>query len=330
MTNDTFPIRLHEARLMAGLSMDKLVELTGNVVSKQTISKYERGVMLPKRAARQALAKALKISEEYFTGENVELDVPMLRTTKDGRGLFDDQAEKALEARLAYWVEQYIGKETAAGLVAHFENPIADIPVSTKDDAIRAAGLLRERWHCGDGSIPSILRLLERKGIKIFDTPLPADVWGMSTWADKTHPLIVIDNAEGKTTVERLRFTVGHELGHLLMNISTPTSDVEKLCNTFSGTFLLPPATLTEELGAHREELALDELIDLHELYGVSVGALVHTAYNYGIISREHYDWWYDEVINKNRMETSWGEYRFPETLGREKRVEARVGNNDK
>lgn len=39
--------RLREARRMRKLSMDKLVELADFVVTKQSLSKYERGIMRP-------------------------------------------------------------------------------------------------------------------------------------------------------------------------------------------------------------------------------------------------------------------------------------------
>ena len=63
MTNDSFSIRLREARQMMGLSMDKLVERTNGAITKQSISRYEKGIMRPKRDALQAIAKALNISE---------------------------------------------------------------------------------------------------------------------------------------------------------------------------------------------------------------------------------------------------------------------------
>ena len=66
MTKDQFPIRLHEARMMMGLSMDKLVERTGGAITKQSISRYEKGIMRPKRPALLALANALRISEKYL------------------------------------------------------------------------------------------------------------------------------------------------------------------------------------------------------------------------------------------------------------------------
>ena len=62
MKKEEFPIRLHEARLMMGYSMDKLAEETGGIITKQSISRYEKGIMRPKRDALEALAKALNIS----------------------------------------------------------------------------------------------------------------------------------------------------------------------------------------------------------------------------------------------------------------------------
>lgn len=85
MTNESFSIRLREARQMMGLSMDKLVERTNGAITKQSISRYEKGIMRPKRDALQAIAKALNISEEYFEGTNLKIDMPMLRTTSNGK-----------------------------------------------------------------------------------------------------------------------------------------------------------------------------------------------------------------------------------------------------
>lgn len=47
MSNDSLAIRLREARRMRKLSMDKLSELVGFIVTKQSFSRYGRGVMRP-------------------------------------------------------------------------------------------------------------------------------------------------------------------------------------------------------------------------------------------------------------------------------------------
>ena len=51
--------------------------------------------------------------------------------------------------------------------------------------------------------------------------------------------------------------------------------------------------------------------------------AMVHQAHNLGIISREHYDWWYDEMIKKNPREEGWGQYDIAEPIGRENRIKS-------
>lgn len=325
MTSNKFSIRLHEARQMMGLSMEKLAELTGGIITKQSISRYEKGLMLPKRVAKLAMAKALNISDSYFDGTNLKIDMPMLRTTSNGK-LSEDELQ-ALEAKLSFWSEQYLAKEKEAGFPTRFKNPVKGTKVSTLEDAIHAADLLREKWHCGDGPIASILRLLERKGIMILAATLPDYVFGMSTWADKKHPLMVLDMRQKKTTVERLRFTAAHELAHLLLAFPVNAElDIEKRCNKFAGFFLFTRQALIEEMGGEkRDVLTLEEMIDLREVYGISIAAQVHAAWDIRMISREHYDWWFDEKIKKNRLEVGWGEYIFPETIGREKRMEVRT-----
>ena len=325
MTNDSFSIRLREARQMMGLSMDKLVERTNGAITKQSISRYEKGIMRPKRDALQAIAKALNISEEYFEGTNLKIDMPMLRTTSNGK--LSEEELQALEAKLSFWAEQYLAKEKEAGFPTRFKNPVKGTKVSTLEDAIHAADLLREKWHCGDGPIASILRLLERKGILILAANLPEYVFGMSTWADKKHPLIVLDMRPEKSTIERLRFTAAHELAHLLLAFPVNAElDIEKRCNKFAGFFLFTKQALIEEMGSEkRDVLTLEEMIDLREVYGISIAAQVHAAWDIRMISREHYDWWFDEKIKKNRLEVGWGEYIFPETIGRERRMDVRT-----
>ena len=251
--------------------------------------------------------------------------MPMLRTTSNGK-LSEDELQ-ALEAKLSFWAEQYLTKEKEAGFPTRFKNPVKGTKVSTLEDAIHAADLLREKWHCGDGPIASILRLLERKGIMILAATLPDYVFGMSTWADKKHPLMVLDMRQKKTTVERLRFTAAHELAHLLLAFPVNAElDIEKRCNKFAGFFLFTRQALIEEMGGEkRDVLTLEEMIDLREVYGISIAAQVHAAWDIRMISREHYDWWFDEKIKKNRLEVGWGKYIFPETIGREKRMEVRT-----
>lgn len=322
-----FPIRLRLARSIMGLSLGKLSEKMGYAITKQSLSRYEAGIMRPKSDVLATLASALEISTAYFEGTNMALNVPMLRSSSNTSLSEEELVE--IEALLSFKAEQYLRVERLIGMQAHFVNPLEGVSVSNLEEAIEAADLLREKWHCGDGPIPSVLRLMERKGIKVLNASLPNQVIGLSTWADKIHPLVLIDMQSEKTNCERLRFTACHELGHLLLTFSDGVN-VEQLCNQFASFFLFPRHTFMEEIGREsRESLALEELIDLRELYGVSIAAQVHEAWDLRLISRQHYDWWYEELIKKNLKEEGWGSYRFPETLGREKRMRAIVRNQE-
>ena len=326
MDKSVIPIRLREARKMCGYSLDQLVKVANLRVTRQSIYNYERDVMQPKPDMVKAFADTLGVSESYFYGESTKIDMPKLRSTGDD--MLSEEDLQQLEAMLSYWAERYLLMEKKVGLKSDFSNPLAGITVSTLDDIILAADRLREAWRCGSGPLPAVLRLMERKGIKILSTELPDGIWGLSTFADESHPLIVVDMRPQKTTIERLRFTACHELAHILLHFSDDCN-VEKMCNKFAHFFLFPKQTFIEEMGAeHRNQLTLEEMIDLKELYGISIAAQVHAAWDLRMISREHYDWWYDEMIKKNRLEEGWGVYAFPETVGRERRVEARYKKN--
>lgn len=321
MTKSLLAIRLHEARIHCGYSLDKLVKAANLRITRQSLYRYEKGDMLPKPEVLEAFAKVFGVSGEYFFGESLQVDVPMLRSAKDYQCTAEEEAH--LTSRLCFWAEHYLRMEREAGCNTSFVNPLQHTEVRTFADVIKASDALREAWRCGDGPIASVLRLFERKGIKILDMPLPEGIYGLSTWADHTHPLIVIDMRHEKTTIERLRFTACHEMAHLLFTFPEDSElTVEKRCDKVAGFFLFPKRTFVEEMGSeHRSRLTLDELIDLKGVYGVSVQAIVHAAWDLRIITHQHYDWWYNERIHKNWKETGWGGYKFEESLGREKRI---------
>ena len=59
-----FSQRLFNARTMAGFSMQELADKVG--VSKESISRYEKGIMQPDSSNLIQLSKALEIKVDYF------------------------------------------------------------------------------------------------------------------------------------------------------------------------------------------------------------------------------------------------------------------------
>src|SRR5665647_608287 len=68
-----FAQRISTARKMAGLSMEQLANLSG--LSKNAISRYEKGIMKPDSSNLIKLSKALNVKVDYlFRKSTVELN----------------------------------------------------------------------------------------------------------------------------------------------------------------------------------------------------------------------------------------------------------------
>ena len=92
--------------------------------------------------------------------------------------------------------------------------------------------------------------------------------------------------------VERQRFTLAHELGHLLLSIREGL-DEEKVANRFAGAFLLPALSLLAELGKGRDRISMGELLAMKVLYKVSFLAMVHRCGSAGVISSSEAKRWF-------------------------------------
>lgn len=319
------PSRLRIAREISRLSLDDLSKAMHSCVTRQCLSKYEQGAMRPLAKRMDYLSEALGVPKHFFTGEGLSIDIPKLRTSSQ-RSLTEEEL-RATESIILFHAEKFKAIANKLNVSVEFDCPLLGNYISSFDDVVSTSEALRRAWSCGDGTIPSVFRLFERRNIWIFENNLPEQILGLSTWVDNKYPLIILDTRKEKTTVERLRFTAVHELGHLLFKFPEDINE-EKLCNKFASLFLFPKQTFIHELcSPRRKELYLEELIDLHETFGVSVAAIVHEAYDLGIITREHYVHWFETIIKNNPREEGWGEYLFPETLGKEKRMNVIINN---
>jgi Zn-dependent peptidase ImmA (M78 family) len=125
---------------------------------------------------------------------------------------------------------------------------------------------------------------LEEQGIKVMQRPLEASVSGMMCHVrrqqDGQVPVIVVNaNDNG----ERQRFTLAHELGHLVLKVHADL-DEEKAAHRFAGALLMPAEALRKEVGEHRTAISLGELIQLKRVFGVSVQMIAYRCKDIGIL----------------------------------------------
>lgn len=273
--------RLKLARSAAGLSLRDLEEKIGGLVTAQAIGKYERDESMPGSEVLIALAGALGVSVDYLLGEQ-EMVLDGVEFRK--KAITSKREEAQVEAKVLHFLERYLMVEELLGLPStEWDKPReAPYPVKEPPEADRAARSVRQDWGLGLDPIPNLFELLEERGIKVLALDLP-NFDGLTAHVRRTQkeslPVIVVNE---KDWGERQRFTLAHELGHMVLELA-PGVNEEKAAHRFAGAFLMPAEALWSEIGKHRTSVSLGELLRLKQLFGVSIQALTYRCKDLGI-----------------------------------------------
>jgi Zn-dependent peptidase ImmA (M78 family) len=283
--------RLKLAREAAGLSLRELQDRLNNLVTAQAIGKYERDEMMPSSPVLLALAKALSVSPDYLLSKReIELaEIDFRRHTAAG-----EKEQRAVEAIVLDYAERYLQlEELMPSAAAVWHQPQGrEFDIHAPEDAEGAADALRVRWKLGIGPINSMMELLEDKGIKVVELDMPEPISGSKAFARHKNAtaaaLIVVNRCHNG---ERQRFTLAHELGHLVLRFpdSLAEKQQEKAADRFAGAFLVTKELLIKLVGKSRHAIAMGELISLKRFFKVSIAALVVRCGQLGILTKASY-----------------------------------------
>lgn len=282
---EIFAIHLRAARRMANLSMAELAAAVKGKVKKQSISKYEKGMMLPSSETLIALADALKVPVDYFFKSNV-IELEKLAFRK--RAKLKNKEYHSIVEKTRYFIERYLEIESILGIKSTFNNPLSNNYTASKDDIEQAVVGLRKKWEIGLLSpVHKVIELLEINNIKIIELDVSSAFDGLSTII-RDIPIIVIN--KGFDNV-RKRFTALHELAHLVFRFpgESGEKEIEKMCHYFAGAFLIPKEAFIRDFSSSRSRISLFELIKMKENYGISIQAIMARAKDLGIISTSRY-----------------------------------------
>jgi len=266
-----FANRLVSARKMAGLSLQGLSDLLGNVVTKQSLNKYELGKMMPDSEFVISLSHALKVPVDYFYSEpSVEIQFQNIDfrkySTKISNGEEETIQEKAKDIFERYFeLEQIVNLPDEAQF---FQYPYI---ISTPDEAEAAAKALRKEWNLGYDPIPDVVEMLEDKGYKVVEIDAVESFDGFKADVGP-HKVIVLRKTDETQDIVRKRFTAIHELAHhaLIFSENLTQKEEEKLCHTFASALLYPEDMARKELHQNRFHFYERELLLIKERWGLS------------------------------------------------------------
>ena len=283
--------RLRIARAAASLSLRDLSAQIDGLVTAQAIGKYERNEDMPRSGVLLALADALHVTEEYLLSDD-ELVLEGVEFRK--RPHTTAREEAAIEASSIHLLERYLAVEDLLHLKSvDWEKPrSAPYPVSEIRDAEDAARSVREDWGLGNDPVSQLAELLEERGIKVLSLALQ-NIDGLTAKVRrKCHMAAKVIVVKRDAWSERKRFTLAHELGHMVIDPVAGMGDgeIERAAHRFAGAFLIPADTLRAEMGSSRSSVSIGELVGLKERFGVSIQAIVYRCKDLGILNQTAFE----------------------------------------
>ena len=283
--NTIFSTRLKQARIMQGLSMDSLCEKANNALTKQSISKYEAGKMMPDSKSLIILANALGVNIDYFfrpvvvSIENVEFRKKSKLGTKQ-----IDSIKEVVKDKL----ERYFEIESIIDIQSEFKPAYNNLLIQGESDVFSIVACIKNDWKLGEDGINNLIEILEENKIKVIEIDAHNSFDGLSGFANGKNPIIVLNK---NFDSERKRFTALHELGHLLLNFDSSIDEkqIESYCNLFASEMLISKDVFIQKIGMNRRDISLQELQDIQEQFGISIDALMYKAKSLNIITENRF-----------------------------------------
>lgn len=279
--NQIIAYRIKNARQLRGYSLEELAQEAD--MPKNVLRKYEKGEAVPNSKELIKLSKALEQKIDYFFN-SFKVEIGNFNFRK--RTSFRKKSQNSIRAEITIHLENYIWIEELLEIDTHFENKVKDIVIDSKECIEQVVLKLRTDWEIGIDPIHNIIQLLEDKGIKVIELEdVDTKFDGLATFVNDSIPVIVINQ---NFSIERKRFTLLHELGHILLNLKEcEDKQEEQFCNYFASEFLFPAKLVFREFGEKRKHISLEELKSIQEKYGISIQAIVYKLSELGIIDKE-------------------------------------------
>lgn len=305
-----FGDRFKSARLLSGLSMQDVADKLTKSVTRQAIYRYEKGEVIPDSETLAELGKIFDVRIDFFFRPiGVEIGEIEYRKLK-----MPAKEETRITEQTRDYLSRYLEIEDILGIKVDFDHPLKDYPaVSEYANVNLAANRLRDEWNLGDNAIFNIAELLEDKNIKVVKLNANTAFDGLQTFANKNIPVIAYNMANLDNKKDRIRFTLLHELAHLLLQFdeSLTHTQKERLCHQFAGAMLLPESSIKKELGESRKRLSMNELGNIKKQYGISLQAIVMRANACGIVNDNYLRQFFFMMRKNNLKENEPSQFNY-------------------
>lgn len=270
---------LESARLLRKKTQKETAEALG--ISQGKLSKAERGDQNLPALTLSKLADFYDVPVDYFCQEWDPTPVAHIffrRKVTISTKIIDSISEEVRRRKCA--IDE---------LMRAVDLPEYDLGFYPLQDGMTIENVvakIRYKLKCINGPLTELSKRLENHGIIIQMFDFGTDKMdGMTTVTSHGRKVIFLNSLMPN---DRIRFSLAHELGHLVMHIDdipNDERDVEDEANKFASQLLMPSSEIKLQL----YNLNINKLMDLKQRWKVSMRALVKRAYDLGTITPETY-----------------------------------------
>lgn len=288
------PERLLAARTLLGVTQAELASAAG--VTQALVSQIESHRKDFTAVSGERFADALALPIEFFSREP-SFPVDTLQFRKRA-----SVSLKSTARAQALFVE---GFRVTEELLDESDYPRQTLPVITDQDDVLSPARIDEiaaeaREALGlaaTGPVTNVIRTLERGGVAVSPIVIPEANLdghdGVSATAGRGQAALV---GYVPSAGDRQRFSIAHELGHLVLHSRRRSQDPEKEAHLFAGAFLLPRDRARELI---TPTATLNVLARVKAEWGVSVAALVKRGEAVGTLDRDRVQTLYRQINNR-------------------------------
>jgi Zn-dependent peptidase ImmA (M78 family)/transcriptional regulator with XRE-family HTH domain len=282
---------LRVARHRRGLT--QTVAATKLRVLQNVLSRFENDVAAPDEIVLQKAASVYQVPREFFDlrdpiyGPPVSVH-PMARGKADVTARDMDMATAELNVRMMH---------LSRLLDAVDFTPTAELPrldVEQYGAPEKIAAVVRTNWGLVPGPVKNLMQYVERAGIIIGLSQFGgASISGVTFRVPGKPPLVLLNALHPG---DRQRFTLAHELGHLIMH-RFPTPTMENEANEFASAFLMPATEI--RIAFHGRKVTLTLLASLKPEWKVAMQALLMRASSLDLISANQARYLWQQISAK-------------------------------
>jgi Predicted Zn peptidase len=296
------PERLKEARIYRGLTQQELAKEVG--LTKQAICNYEIDAKTPSMDILINISKILRFPINFFYKQRIIC-------SENGEVYFRSSVIPAKKKETLEQKLNYIATEVIYFIENYINLPevnLIDIPYKkeySNEDIKEIVSKIRKHWGLNNEPIKNLTYIMQENGCIIARVSLDSEKTdGYSKWM-WNRPYTLLN--EEKNAAARMRFTLAHELGHIVLHRNLKNGEDlkrrEKEANFFAGEFLFPSEAVINEISM----VSLNALLPIKAKWRISIGAIVRRCSDLELITDERYT-----LLQKQISKRKW---RFNEPL---------------